>query len=352
MRAIDLDSRPLLFALKKSQCLRYKLRQDAEQHDDGSLADEGFGEESHSGSTEKYSGGAVIPPLDKPPANIVEAEPILSGQPSRKYRKVEVPEEPALDAEEMQVLKSFNRSSFIPEEEDDSLDGFVDSPLWEAKADSHVLPVEEQPEVELSASGSYYDSMFGYGDTYDSNFAYGNELISDAEVLTALGYPQAPAPPSKRPPVICYCGCRLNSSEAHKHQCGRRQGIFAMPGASPAGSMVAASQSQPDALMSEPQEEPIRGIVGGSNDNNMVNDNTNFSSMMTTSTNNGMAPMTVGGSGWDVSMQSSSMMEPTPFQSVPMQSAPPRGMSVPFQVPDAAPMARPRMYRPFMQNVS
>lgn len=276
---------------------------------------------------------------------------MLSGQPSRKYRKVELPEEPVLDSEEMQVLKSFNRSSFIPEEDDDSLDGFVESPLWEAKADSHVLPVEEQPELELSASGSYYDSMFGYGDTYDSNFAYGNELISDAEVLTALGYPQAPAPPSKRPPVICYCGCRLKPSEAHNHQCGTRQGIFAMPGASPSGNMAATSRSQPDALMSEPQEEPICGVVGSTNDNNMVvNDNTNFSTMMTPSTNNGMTPM-VSGSGWDVAMQSSSM-EPTPIHSVPIQSAPPRGMSGPFQVPDSAPMARPRMYRPFMQNVS
>lgn len=343
------------------QCLRYKLRQDAEQHDDGSLADEGYGEENHSGSTEKYSGGAVLPATDKSTGIIIEAEPILSGQPSRKYRKVEIPEEPALDAEELQALKSMNRSSFIPEDEDDSLDGFVESPLWEAKAASQANAVEEHPEMEGSGSGSYYDSMFGHGDSYDSNFAYGNELISDAEVLTALGYPQGPVgQPSKRTPVICYCGCRLKPSEAHKHghQCVPGQGgIFAMRGGPLA--MPTSQSSQSDAmLLSEPKKDAICTI----NDTNMMKNNTvnntNFSSMVTPgATSSGMTPMVVSTSGWDAPMQSvpmqSAPIQSDPIQSAPIQSALPRNnMSTPFQVPDSAPMARPRLFRPFMPNVS
>ena len=174
-------------------------------------------------------------------------------------------------------------------------------------------------------------------------------------MLTALGYPQGPAvQPSKRTPVICYCGCRLKPTEAHKHghQCVPRQGgIFAMRGG--AFAMPTTQHSQPDAMVSEPQEDTICTVIDGSttNDINMMNNNAmnntrNFSSMVTPAANNAMPPI-VSSNGWDAPIPS------VPIQSAPFQSAPPgNNMSVPFQVPDSAPMARPRLFRPFMQNVS
>ena len=301
--------------------------------------------------TGKYSGGAIIPPLKKSSvpskvnANVIKAEPIVSGQPSRKYRKVAVPEEPALDAEELQVLKAFKSHGLIQDDEDeDSLDGFLEIPLWEAKADTNSLYIEEEPEPQGSLMGSYYDSMFGNAGSYDSNFAYGTDLISDAEVLTALGYPQPPPQPSSRASVLCYCGCRINPSEAHKHQheCMPRQGIFAMPCATPMGNL-SAPRNQHDDMMSEPQEEPICTVIGGGNEDNMIitsNNNTNSNMPMITQSNDMMTPMNIS-NGWD-----------GPIQSGLIQSAPPGMSSGPFHVPDTAPVARPRMYRPFMPNIA
>eukprot|EP00977_Amphora_coffeiformis_P027803 scaffold34646_cov173-Amphora_coffeaeformis.AAC.9 len=338
--------------LKVGQCLRYKLRQDAEQHDDGSMGED-CREEKFSHSTEKYSGGAIIPPIMEKKlfapgavnANVVEAEPIVSGQPSRKYRKVEVPEEPALDAEELQVLKAFKAHGMVQDDEDeDSLDGFLESPLWEAKGNTEALYVEDEPEPQGSLMGGYYDTMFGNAGSYDSNFAYGTGLISDAEVLTALGYPQPPPQPSSRPAVLCYCGCRINPSEAHKHKCVPGQGIFSMPCASPSGNW-SAPRNHNDVLMSEPQEEPIRTIIAGGNDDNMVNmnNNTNTSLPMVIQSNDTMTKTMNPSNAWDGG----------PIQSGgTIQSVPPGMSSGPFHVPDSAPALRPRMYRPFMQNVT
>ena len=302
-------------------------------------------------SKEKYTGGAILPTNEKKsPTNIVAAESAVPCQPSRKYRKVEVPEEASLDAEELQVLKAFNKNSaFVPDDDDDEcLDGLLDSPLWEARASSNAFAIEDEEQDQFgSPLGSYYDSMFGMNGSYDSNYAYGSDLISDAEVLTALGYPQPPTQPSKRTPVLCYCGCRLNPSEAHKHNhtCRPRQGIFSMPGAVPLGTSAANNmRSHKDERMSEAKEEPVSSVIGSANDDNTVipanngmasnNNNTNFMvpNMTPIPSNNS--------SNWN-----------TPMQSGPIQSAPP-GMSGPFHVPDSAPVSRPRIYRPFMQNVS
>lgn len=187
--------------------------------------------------------------------------------------------------------------------------------------------------------GSYYDTMFGNAGSYDSNFAYGTDLISDAEVLTALGYPQPPPQPSSRPSVLCYCGCRINPSESHKHKCVPRQGIFSMPCAAPSGNL-SAPRSQPDVMMSQPQEEPIRTIMAGNSEDNMytMNNSTNTNFPVITQSNNTTVNL---GNGWG-----------GPMQSGVIQSVPPGVSSGPFHVPDTAPGARPRVYRPFTQNVT
>ena len=222
--------------------------------------------------------------------------------------------------------------------------------------------------------GSYYDTMFGNGGSYDSNYAFGTDLISDAEVLTALGYPQAPSQPT-RPSVLCYCGCRLNPSESHKHHhknCMPRSGIFSMRGATPLG-LVSSPRPRSDAMMAEPEEDNYCGIISSTSDNNVMAMNSNGFSMNTsapnntsnnnimmtpvapndTRNNNMMTPM-MGNDIWDAPIQSAPIQSvPNHIQSGPVQSAPPGyGNGMPFHVPDTAPMARPRLYRPMMQHIT
>lgn len=326
--------------LKVGQCLRYKLRQDAEDKDDVSL-----GENESNGvpknSETKFTGGAIIPSQEKSSPtnviNVVETEPTIpvQQQPSRKFRKVEIKEEqePALSPEELEVLQSIGRSGLVldDDDDDDSFDGFLESNLWEAQpTSSNALLVEDgdDPVPREFTMGSFYDSMFdANGGSYDSNYAYGADIISDAEVLTALGYPQAPPSPTKRPPVICYCGCRVDPSEAgmHRHKCGQRRGIYA------GSNSLAHIKEQKKVLEEPPQEDMFCG-----------------SSIEPMNTNNTSSDMLAMGSA--LTPIDESWASPTPIQSEPPQSAPMGHGGMPFHVPESAPMARPRMYRSFMPS--
>ena len=284
-----------------------------------------------------------------------DSDQLFATQPSRKYRKVSIPQEPSLNAEELMVLKSLGRSGLGSPEDDEDLDGFVESPLWEAKAESHFLPEEQVEDYSSNVAGSYYDNMLGNGDSYDSNFAYGSNLISDAEVLSALGYPQPSAQPStSRPPVLCYCGCRMKASEAHKHRHDSvpKNGIFSLPGAVPLGHAGMLRRLSNAAKTDASYEEAFCMLTGESQAENNL---TMLSAPNNGNTNNiTMTPMPNDGgtTSWDPSLEpsplrSSATLQPM-LQTAPLQQGIPTSVMMPFQVPDAAPMARPRLYRPVM----
>jgi hypothetical protein len=319
-----------------SQCLRYKLRQDAEQQDDGSCEGDNFPEGFvvlTPQTQTKKAVGAILPNTEE--SGVVTAEKPMAEQPHRKYRKVEVPDEPVLTKEEMQVLKAFGRAGAVVEEDapdDDSFDGFLDSPMWEAKPSSSMIITDEDPsEQRSSATGGYYDTMMdSNGGSYDSNFAYGNDLMSDAEILSALGYPQPPSAPSSRPPILCYCGCRVNPADAANHRCSQRHGIF-MP-RSVANLNIKIQQDTP---MGQPEDNTFC-VVGNKNsmyqpqqDVTMNQAESNVRSVVGTSTAMFQTPMVT-----NMAQQMPNMNSWAPAQT----SGP--GMTIPFQVPDEAPGAK------------
>lgn len=315
--------------------------------------------------------------MEAEPSSVLDDDDDVSFEPqpqmlqqSRKFRKVaiEKEEEPALNPEELEVLQSIGRSGLvlndddadnnISDDDDSCFNGFVESNLWEAQpTHSHALASlvqddEEDPVPREFTMGSFYDSMFdANGGAYDSNYAYGTDIISDAEVLTALGYPQAPTLPStKRPPVICYCGCRVDPSEAnqHRYKCGAlhgpRRGIYA------GSNNLERIKEQRKALL-EDKKMPAQ-----QEDNNI---NMYCGSMepmdMVSSNNNNMIAMGRGASS-TLTPIDESWASPTPIQSEAAAAAAPQsgghygGNGMPFHVPESAPMARPRMYRSFHQN--
>jgi hypothetical protein len=333
-----------------SQCLRYKLRQDAEQQDDGSCEGgenlpEGFAVPA---PHPKKTVGAILPSTEV--AGAATAEKPLSEQPHRKYRKVEVPDEPVLSKEEMQVLKSFGRAGAVVEEDgadDASFDGFLDSPLWEAKPSSSVIMADDDPsEQGSSAKGGYYDTMMdSNGGSYDSNFAYGNDLMSDAEIFSALGYPQPPAAPSSRPPIICYCGCRVNPADAATHRCTtQRHGIF-MP-RSVANLNVKTQQDAP--MSSQPEDNTFCGVVGNNNNNNnMYQPPQDVTMKQAEPTVRVVGSSTVMFQTPMVSNMGTQMSISNSWAPAALQTSGP-GMTLPFQVPDEAPGgARSSLFRSY-----
>jgi hypothetical protein len=270
----------------------------------------------------KYSGGAVFPSHETS-ANFVEPDSSEIGialQPSRKYRKVGLPQEPALDSEELKVLEAINRSGLVPDEENKDLDGFVESPLWEAKADTHVLPKDYEEDYFNSVEGGYYGNMFDSDDAYDSNYTYGSDLISDAEVLSALGYPQVPTQPTEtRPTVLCYCGCRVDASQAHnhKHHSVPKNGIFTMPGAAPLGN-AGTLRKRNDAVMTDSYDNMICPVIQSKQTEShgmpyMSSNNVEFPMMTSSNSNVNKNNNNMMSPGWETTMEPSPI-EPTLFQ--------------------------------------
>lgn len=378
----------------KFQCLRYKLRQDAEDKDDASAA----GDDDEVGvgvprlkMKANHSGGAILPSMEQQASSsqqvvsassglvVVEAEPIVSHFEeqqqqqcaSRKFRKVQVQEEqePALSPEELAVLKSIGRSGLVVDDDedgdddnnddgDDSFDGFLESAYWEARpTTSNSFLVEDEPQgggvPREFTMGSYYDNMFdanhtngGGGASYDSNHAYGTDIISDAEVLSALGYPQAPAAPnSERPPVLCYCGCRIdpNDPSGRRHKCGPRgRGIYA--GSNGFSRVRQKRQALLNSNNEKQAQEQVVTAAASAADNFSAVIANNSNKMFDAAASTAMSTAMTTDDSW---------ADPVPIQSdhAP-QSAPGGGgimsAAAPFHVPDAVPTGRPRLYRPFM----